>query len=172
MDSHQDFCSYELSKALKACGFDEPCDHYWNKEFTNSDKVVLRQASADDYNNDDWDVPHCSAPHIYHAQKWLREKKGIVVVVMPFPCDYRPIYYWGLYDIRGGNVGSHIPTMRETYEQALSAGISEGLDFSRRERTIFDEYVASPKPHYLYVSEDDYRKMLQRESSELIKKGE
>lgn len=25
-----DFCSYELSKRLKDCGFNEPCDHYYN----------------------------------------------------------------------------------------------------------------------------------------------
>lgn len=81
--NNEDYCSYELSKALKECGFDEPCDHYWSKEFANSDKVVLRQASADDYNNDDWDVPHCSAPTLWHAQKWLREKKGIYAYCEP-----------------------------------------------------------------------------------------
>lgn len=171
---NEDFVSYELAVALKACGFDEPCDHYYCA-FDNETDVrfwsIHPAQSHNGFTNPDGKVI-ASAPTLWQAQKWLREKKGIVVVVMPFPCDYRPIYYWGLYDLRGGNVGSHIPSMRETYEQALSAGISEGLDFSRRERTIFDEYVASPKPHYLYVSEDDYRKMLQRENSELIKKGE
>lgn len=73
----EDYVSYELAVKLKAAGFDEPCDHYWYKVYTDSDKMEMRQASADDYNNDGWSVPHCSAPLLYHAQKWLREKWNI-----------------------------------------------------------------------------------------------
>lgn len=80
---NEDYVSYELAVKLKACGFDEPCDHYWYKVYTDSDKMEMRQASADDYNNDGWSVPHCSAPHIYHAQKWLREKWGIYAYCEP-----------------------------------------------------------------------------------------
>lgn len=78
---NEDYVSYELAVKLKAAGFDEPCDHYWYKVYTDSAKMEMRQASADDYNNDGWSVPHCSAPHIYHAQKWLREKHHISIRV-------------------------------------------------------------------------------------------
>lgn len=80
---NEDYVSYELAVKLKACGFDEPCNYYWYKVYTDSDKMELRQASADDYNNDGWSVPHCSAPHIFHAQKWLREKWNIYAYCEP-----------------------------------------------------------------------------------------
>lgn len=80
---NEDYCSYELSKALKKCGFDEPCDHYWYKVYTDSDKMEMRQGKTMDYNNDDWFVPHCSAPTLWQVQKWLREKWGIYAYCEP-----------------------------------------------------------------------------------------
>lgn len=79
-----DYCSYELSKALKAAGFNEPCDHYYAYDEESKIKHLLISASPSEW---DWNYsalpefvhPECSAPHIYHAQKWLREKKDIHV---------------------------------------------------------------------------------------------
>lgn len=126
---NEDFCSYELSMALKAAGFDEPC---------GKGVKIIPGTEREEWDEEEcqWctvqDIEYYPKITLCHAQKWLREKKGIVVVVMPFPCDYRPIYYWSLYDLRGGNVGSHIPSMRETYEQALSAGISAALELIKK----------------------------------------
>ncbi len=133
-----DYCSYELSLALKKAGFDEPCDHYWYKEFTNSDEMALRQASADDFNNDDWDVPHCSAPTLWQAQKWLRDKCGLHINVIPC-VDYAEDadgrrcdewYFWG-YDIEciaTATIVTESNSQFDTYEQALQEGIKAALD--------------------------------------------
>lgn len=129
-----DYVNYELAKKLKECGFEEPCDHYWCKVYTNSDEMGLRQSLAYDYNNDDWDIPHCSAPHIYHAQKWLREKKGIDVLVYNCACGY----LWEVskadeqsrgtalipYDDNGEDEASGCWL---SYEKAISAGIEAAL---------------------------------------------
>lgn len=140
-----DYCNYDLSLALKAAGFDEPCDHYWSKEFANSDKVVLRQASADDYNNDDWDVPHCSAPLIYHAQKWLREKLLLNVGVNPAI----PTLKWQFYiDDLNQHINPHDGELMtrwdddmqeraderlyDSYEQALTEGLESALELIKR----------------------------------------
>jgi len=135
---NEDYCSYEISKALKAAGFDEPCDHYWYKAYTNSDEMVLRQASADDYNNDDWSVPHCSAPHIFHAQKWLREKWGIHVDACVFSdystdadgnvCDRWDFWGFDLYAVVGGEKMIEDDGEYDSYEQALSEGIKSALE--------------------------------------------
>lgn len=136
----EDYVSYPLALALKKAGFDEPCDHYWYKVYTDSDKMEMRQASADDYNNDDWSVPHCSAPHIYQAQKWLREKKGIAINVIAHGCHekYREgKYHWE--EIHLPNSKENGPQWRDwfiygkhplfdTYEEALSDGLSQMLE--------------------------------------------
>lgn len=125
-----DYCSYELSKALKACGFDEPCDHYWSKEFANSDKVVLRQASADDYNNDDWDVPHCSAPTLWHAQKWLREKTKMHCQVLLN--GVRSMYFWQVREMIGNGRYADSAHQYDVYEDAMSDCISAALELIKK----------------------------------------
>lgn len=124
-----DYCSYELSKALKACGFDEPCDHYWSKAYKNSDRMAIRQASADDYNNDDWDVPHCSAPHIYHAQKWLREKHHISIRVSYI--SYHKVWFADWLNLESGEFDDTYATF-DSYEDALADGISAALELIKK----------------------------------------
>lgn len=142
-----DYCNYELSKALKAAGFDEPCDHYWCRAYKNNDKIEMRQSLAADYNNDDWYVPHCSAPHIYQAQEWLREKKGIVVIAEPDwdSEDYciadhlTGEWYFSVWK-DGDRVHCNFDPnaeegkiwMFEKYEQALSAGIAAALELIKK----------------------------------------
>lgn len=128
-----DYCSYELSIALKAAGFDEPCDHYWCKKFSNSDEMALRQASADDYNNDDWDVPHCSAPHIYQAQKWLRENHDWHIVVEPRVWEQQ-VYDYKLWSFMRGYENANRGFDYLSYESALSAGIEAALKLLDNEK--------------------------------------
>ena len=70
-----------------------------------------------------------TAPLLYHAQKWLREKKEIFVEVTS-----DALHDWGFFvmeldeDANIGVVrGSEI---YPSYEQALSAGIAAALEFS------------------------------------------
>lgn len=141
----EDYVSYSLALALKEAGFDWKCDHYWYKVYMDSDKIEMRQGKTMDYNNDGWFVPHCSAPHIYYAQKWLREKKGIVVTIGFEPIDDSDMVYTytiNRYNPDGGkNVWDCWDTCRslngcgstysggwDSYEQALSAGIASALE--------------------------------------------
>lgn len=127
---NEDYCDYKLSLALKACGFDEPCDHYWYKVYTDSDEMEMRQGKTMDYNNDGWFVPHCSAPTLWQAQKWLRNK-GIEVYALLADDNIR--YEWNIYD---RNVRDNIDSNRgddyKTYESALSAGISVVLELIKK----------------------------------------
>ena len=73
-----DYCSYELSKALKACGFDWHCRaawHYdgseWNfiKDYAST---FQHPKEIPDWKSASWDTPYIvSAPTLAMAQKWL-----------------------------------------------------------------------------------------------------
>lgn len=129
--NNEDYVSYELAKKLKACGFDEPCDHYYNIGFKND--TDMHYAVDNDYN--DRGKHCCSAPTLAHAQKWLREAKGIDVLVWNCACGYG----WEIskadtqsrgttlmvYDDNGEDMDSG---MWLTYENALSAGITVALE--------------------------------------------
>ena len=82
--NNEDYCSYELSKALKACGFDEPC-----LTFYDTNKELGRALDTDNFNHlgetyrGEWFTDTISAPTLAHAQKWLREKKRIYAYCEP-----------------------------------------------------------------------------------------
>lgn len=139
--SNEDYVSYELAKKLKACGFDEPCAAFY--EHING-KMYF---SVD--GNEDWNggVDY-SAPHIYHAQKWLREEKNIIVDVSPgwdsedyCLSDYLTgEWYFSVWkdgDRVHCNFDPNAEEERiwifEKYEQALSAGIAAALELIEQE---------------------------------------
>lgn len=137
--NNEDYCSYEFSKALKAAGFDEPCDHYYNghgnlNRYADTDRI--------NRNTNGHHTPSCSAPLLFHAQKWLREKKGVVVSVHPeskFLKDERTYKHtgWG-YSILRINKNNMAPgpishVLMAKYEQALSAGISAAQKLIKKE---------------------------------------
>lgn len=80
--NNEDYCSYELSKALKACGFDEPCDHYYARRgiIGNSFRLYVAYSGMKHQNSK---YSTASAPTLWHAQKWLREKWGIYAYCEP-----------------------------------------------------------------------------------------
>lgn len=138
-----DYCSYELSKALKAAGFDEPCDCYHNghgnlNRYADTDRI--------NRNTNGHHTPSCSAPHIYHAQKWLREKKRIAINVDAHDGDF---YTWeavflsnAAQDvlIEASLSAKFSPYVEKhgSYESALSAGISAALELIKQEKNNYD----------------------------------
>lgn len=144
---NEDYVGYELAIKLKECGFDEPCDRYWYGPYPNSDEMEMRKGETMDYNNDDWYIPHCSVPTLAHAQKWLREKWGIVVIAEPdwdsedyCMADYLTgEWYFSVWK-DGDRVRCNFDPnaeegriwMFEKYEQALSAGISAALELIKK----------------------------------------
>lgn len=132
MDSHQDFCSYELSKALKACGFDEPCDHCYAKT-SDSEYEFVQMTTSRDYNKQrdgepSFLSPICSAVPLWQAQKWLREKKELIILIGMTRIDD---WFYGIYDKRGKCLKDD-GTQRDCYEAALSAGIFAALELIKK----------------------------------------
>lgn len=136
---NEDFVSYELAVKLKAAGFDEPCDHYYTNGYANDNPEdlsrVVKLNNGNVYNHNKVigaDGEHISAVPLWHAQKWLREKKKIDVLVYNCACGY----LWEvskatngtgliLFDEKGDDENSGCWT---SYEAALSAGITAALD--------------------------------------------
>ena len=131
----EDYVSYPLALALKKAGFDEPCRYYYNP------KGMLRKAkdnalSPEVLNNrylDEIADGVCSAVPLWQAQKWLRDKKGVLLWVYP---DSQPIdeeyseieltgeWWWEI----DGSVREGSGDTYPSYEAALSAGIAVALD--------------------------------------------
>lgn len=131
-----DFCSYELSKRLKDCGFDEPCYFYYTRENAPEDHVwsTTSEEAPIDYNKSVY--AGCSMPTLAQAQKWLREKKKIDVLVYNCACGY-------LWEVSKANNGTGLILFDEkgddensgcwtSYEGSLSAGISASLELIKK----------------------------------------
>lgn len=137
-----DFCSYELSKRLKACGFDEPCDHFYNCHYN-----LNRYADTDriNRNTNGHHTPSCSAPTLAHAQKWLREKWLLHIGANPaIPTLKWQFYiddlnqqinpYYGELMTRWDDDMQEKADERlyDSYEAALSAGIASALELIKK----------------------------------------
>ena len=123
----EEYVSYEQSQALKRLGFAEPCDTFYNSHLQlcrYSDSDVINR------NTNGHHTPSCSAPRLDQAQKWLREVKGVEIVVEPRFCNYKRIGYdWHVYDDCSNDYALRAPLpFSETYELALSDGISGALE--------------------------------------------
>ena len=137
--NNEDYVSYELAKRLKEFGFAEPCDSYYIKDNApDSTAWIVSTTYREDFNADSdcpFCKPLCSAPTLAQAQKWLREVRGIDVLVWNCACGYG----WEIskadtqsrgttlmiYDDNGEDMDSG---MWLTYENALSAGITTALE--------------------------------------------
>lgn len=129
-----DYCDYKLSLALKAAGFDEPCQMYYTHEDTPDGALWLTGDPRDpeNYNKAHDDCPFarpiCSAPTLAHAQKWLREKKGIAINVIAHDggaYDYDIVFLPNAVEC---DYPVDRATFRKTYEEALTEGIASALE--------------------------------------------
>ena len=133
-----DYCSYELSKALKAAGFDEPCYCKWAVE--PDGKPMLVASIAFQFSNAELKGRDVTAPLLYHAQKWLRDRKGIAINVDAHDGDF---YTWEAVFLSNASQDVVIeaslsakfsPYVEKlgSYEAALSAGISAALELIKK----------------------------------------
>lgn len=140
---NEDFVSYELAKELKACGFDEPCDHYYtpNKAMRIVKDNALAPETANNRFLDEIADGCCAAVPLWHAQKWLREKLLLNVGANPAI----PTRKWQFYiDDLNQHINPHEGELMtrwdddmqekaderlyDSYEAALSAGIAAALE--------------------------------------------
>lgn len=118
----EDYVTYEQSIKLKEIGFDWKCYtfYHWDNWSGLSHSGV--------YENHNMFEKCVSAPTLSQAQKWLREVKGICVELRIHPL-YRNWFgkVFDLKDYPNINFVSDID-LWDTYEQALSVGISKALE--------------------------------------------
>lgn len=126
--NNEDYCSYEISKALKAAGFDEPCDHYYCA-FDNETDVrfwsIHPAQSQNGFTNPDGKVI-ADAPTLAHAQKWLREKKKLHCQVLLN--GVRSMYFWQVRELVGNGKYADSTHQYDVYEDAMADCISAALD--------------------------------------------
>ena len=115
--NNEDYCSYELSKALKAAGFDEPCNSYY------IEKGSIAVTEDSECFNRNKDLPIYSRPTLYQAQKWLRSK-GIDIEphmeLVGAKRKYRLVLLPLGHEVSYGK-------LHPSYEEALEAGIEAAL---------------------------------------------
>lgn len=125
-----DYVDYPTAVALKECGFDEPCIAQWACE--PDGKPILLGSTAFVFSNAELKGRDVTAPLLFHAQKWLREVKGLHIAIK---WGYSFQWLWfGLHitkfpkgdEFEKGNFGY------STYEQALFAGISASLELIKK----------------------------------------
>lgn len=145
--NREDYCSFEQSQRLKELGFDWECSHY----YTGNYDVRLKESTQfsgehyhvkDFYHNFNDDTkshgqpcyPNCSAPTLSQAQKWLRDKKNILISIRPndFINDSGNVEIHYVADIFGTSKGHlvllHSEAGYENYEFALEDSINEALE--------------------------------------------
>lgn len=130
---NEDYVSYDLALKLKACGFDESCDHYYtsNKAMRIVKDNALAPETANNRFLDEIADGCCSAVPLWQAQKWLREK-GIAVSVQANEIQGELWYSADIITTKGINelVDGGFDYMG--YEAALSAGISAALELIKK----------------------------------------
>lgn len=133
-----DYCSYELSLALKKHGFDEPCDkwiasksfsYYDEDECCDHNAVIRKGWIISQKQKERYDQEALPYLTLWQAQKWLRERAIEVDVNPMFSHGGRDGYDWDVYyDFTGYPVIRGVLPFAETYESALSAGIAAALE--------------------------------------------
>lgn len=136
---NEDYVSYELAKKLKECGFNEPCDHYYtpNKAMRIVKDNALAPETANNRFLDEIADGCCAAVPLWQAQKWLREKKDVLLWVYPdrqltdeeYPkIELTGEWWWDTEGVIRECSGDTYPS----YEAALSAGIAAALELIKK----------------------------------------
>lgn len=138
------YVSFKCAQMLKRLGFKEEVSHYYC-HFKSDGEVKIWSTNPPDNHNARLSTNEvCSAPRLDQAQAWLRDCKGIHVSPNPYYiCHrdeygniYEERYLWSFELMRVpsgdyrtiGDGGDY-----ESYEEALSAGISKALELLGKE---------------------------------------
>jgi hypothetical protein len=111
---------FEIAKKLKEKGFREKVNAYYGKH-----ENIFDVHPALDMNDTDY---RASAPTISQILKWLREKKGWIIVVRLYSTNG---WYWFIQDEKGELKSSYLASCDDcfqTYELAALAGVEYCLD--------------------------------------------
>ena len=136
------YVSYPLALALKKHGFDEPCHYGYSvkmrlePEVSFGEPKMVHSKAPKNYNDNrkgiEKGLSFCSAPTLWHAQKWLREKKGIAINVIAHDggaYDYDIVFLPNAVDC---DYPIDRATFSRTYEEALTEGIESVLKLIKK----------------------------------------
>ena len=123
MLTEKDYCDYETCVALKELGYVGQGRCYYDldkesKTLRHYGIQVLTTRSAEALN-------FILAPHLYNAQKWLREKKKIEVLVLSKGMVGAP-YYFQVYT--EDEIDADFKEY-DSYEEALSTAIRMAVEY-------------------------------------------
>lgn len=123
----EDYANYELSKAIKAAGYNEPCFAKWAAE--PDDKPALMGSTAFIFRNNDCQGRDAAAPFLWQVAKWLREKHHISVRVSYIA--FHKVWFADWLNLDSGEFDDTDATFA-TYEEALSDGIAAALELIKK----------------------------------------
>lgn len=130
-ERHETYVTFAQAHSLKRLGFDWECFGFYERRYTNSDEMWLRVYLEYENHNERSHPSHevFSAPALHIAAKWLREVKGLAVNVLAHDGG---MYDWEMVFLPNAD-GAEEPLDRstwcETYEEALSEGITTTLKY-------------------------------------------
>ena len=119
MLTEKDYCDYETSVALKELGF----NGFSQGTYDISGKLTFRTAWLDNRRAEFLGL-NIIAPHLYDAQKWLREEKQIEVIVLSRGMIGKP-YCYQVYEEDSVTADDRD---YDIYEEALLEGIKEAIN--------------------------------------------
>lgn len=127
----EDYVSFETAKLLKEKGFDEPC-----YDFYDSDGIQHHCGTREPVVSDG--TVSIAAPSLALTMKWLRETRGIEVIVDVCKVgeDHRTMYAWTPVAVKEDRLeypvsqtdGSVFGGLCDGYGQAVEKGIEYCLE--------------------------------------------
>ena len=148
MLTEKDYCDYETCVALKELGYNRGAYAYYfpnHKEDLIFNTHPMRGCSINEmvkgYNTYPKDVMGhelIDAPTMWEAQKWLREEKKVIVVIVPYTYNIiTKTSTWTCEVWLEDNLESQVHNFK-TYEEALSEGIKEAVKILKENETIHE----------------------------------
>ena len=141
MLTEKDYCDYETCVALKELGYNQSSIAFYpyqditvdcidsNGELYEAEYNKGNLVLYSSLNNKNYDINNVQAPLLYEAQKWLREEKGIIVLVDHFKTQ-EGNWKWEIY------YKYRSLDMYYSYEEALSEGIKEAIKILKENGTM------------------------------------
>lgn len=129
----EDYVSLEVAKLLKEKGYNEYCAAYYHLNWENmTEEECFEVAPNHDFRNKD-NGYRVGAPTLYEAQKWLRNKYNIHIIV---ETDYNNMYSLKCSNSQDCEMCIELDRLPKedseiyiykSYEEALNEGILEAL---------------------------------------------
>lgn len=125
---NENFVSFEVSKLLQDKGYREDCHASYRTDETGRSELTVvfgvRKFRFLSRHVDGFQYEYL-APTLYAAQKWVRTKGKIHIVV-----DLNKHgWYYLLYDMEDLSLISQMDGYTDTFEKALNDGIKESLTY-------------------------------------------